>query len=408
MIREALRALWEYRVRAILTLSILAFGITALVGILTSLEALRGYLAQGLGGLGTRAFSLSGGGGARTITIRVGRKKLSTSEGQPLRSWEVEGFLERYRYPGAQISRSLMLAFGTRARYQNRKTPAQIRLFGVDPAYFAIQDLPLREGRSFTALEVAQAAPVVLLGWEVARQLFPETSPLGKWVQIGTHYYRVIGVVGKRGSLFGFNLDTECFVPWTTGQRWGKQVAFTIVVGVPSVEEVPRAMQAARATLRLVRQLRPTQEDTFQVFHGEMLADLVLEMLQTVTLATLGISLLTLLGATLSLTNILLVVVKERTQEIGLRMALGATRSAILRQFLFEAVVIALVGGAGGILLGLGLGNGVAWLIGSRFVMPWEGVLGAVGLITAVGIAAGFQPAREAARLNPVEALRYE
>lgn len=406
MIREALRALWEYRLRAILTLSILAFGITALVGILTSLEALRGFLAQGLGGLGTRAFSVSGSPSG--LTIQVGRKRLLTSQGKPLRSWEVEAFLKRYRYPQAQVSRSLTLAFGAQAHYQSRKTPGQIRLFGVDPTYFAIQELSIKEGRPFTALEVSQAAPVVVLGWEVARQLFPESSPLGKWVQIAGHYYRVVGVVGKRGSLFGFNLDTECFIPWTTGLRKGKQVPFTMVVGVPTVEEVPQAMEATRATLRLVRQLSPTEEDTFQIFRGEMLAEFVLAQLQTVTLATIGISLLTLLGAALSLTNILLVVVKERTQEIGLRMALGATRALILRQFLVEAVVIALVGGMGGIVLGLGLGNAVAWLIGSRFVMPWKWVLVAVGLTTAVGIAAGFQPAREAARLNPVEALRYE
>jgi len=406
VIQEALRALWEYRVRAILTLSILAFGITALVGILTSLEALRGFLAQSLGGLGTRAFSVSGG--PARFTVQVGRKRFNPSQGQPLRSWEVEDFIQRYRYPQAQVSRSLLLAFGTQARYQNRKTPAQVRLFGVDPPYFAIQELSLEAGRSFTALEVDQAAPVIVLGWEVARQLFPASSPLGKWVQVGSHYYRVVGVVEKRGSLFGFNLDTECFLPWTTGRRWNPQASFTMVIGVPTVEEVPQAMQAARATLRLVRQLRPPQEDTFQLFRGEMLADFMLKQLQTIALATVGISLLTLLGATLSLTNILLVVVKERTQEIGLRMALGATRAAILRQFLFEAVVIALVGGAGGIVLGLLLGNGVAWLIGSRFVMPWKWVLIAVGLTGLVGIVAGFQPAREAARLSPVEALRYE
>lgn len=409
MIREALKALWEYRLRAALTLSILAFGITALVGILTSLEALRAFIAHNLAGLGSQAFAISGGGSSITVRIRTRRGKLSLGgEGIPLRLWEAEAFEREFLEPGVQVSRHIPLTFGGRARYKGRKTPAQVRIFGVAPSYFRIQELQLREGRLFTSAEVQRGLPFIVIGYEVAQQLFPNESPLDKWIQVQGRLYKVIGVLKKRGSLFGLSLDWECFVPWTRAFRESQNPTVSLYISAPSVEAVPIVIQKARLTLRNVRHLRPNEEDTFSIIRGEQIADFVIDQLQTVTLATIGISLITLFGAALSLMNILLVVVKERTQEIGLRMALGATRAAIRRQFLTEAVVIAILGGVGGILLGILIGNLVALLIGTTFVMPWKWVLLAVALSAIVGISAGYQPAQEASKLNPVDALRYE
>lgn len=405
MLREALKALWEYRLRAALTLSILAFGITALVGILTVLEALRGFIAKDLAGLGTQAFVLSAG----ELRIGIGRSQISGAAEDPLRSWEVSAFLRRYSYPGARVSRQLVLSSAASASYQGRRLSGQLRVFGVEPSYFAIQELRLAQGRFFSAAETRYALPRIVIGAGVAQQLFPQESPLGKWIRVGGQFYQVVGVLAERGGLFGFSLDVECFVPWTAAQRAGEGTgSLSLYVGVPSVEEVPEAMRVAEGVMRAVRRLPPKAESNFSLFRGEQLAEAVLDQLRIVTLATIGISLVTLFGAMLSLTNILLVVVKERTQEIGLRMALGATRAAILRQFLGEAVVISLLGGAGGIVLGLLIGSLVAMWIGTAFVMPWKWVGLAVVLSGGVGILAGFQPAREAARLNPVEALRYE
>ncbi|MCX8112118.1 MAG: ABC transporter permease [Bacteroidia bacterium] len=409
MIREALKALWEYRLRAILTLSILAFGITALVGILTSMEALRSFIAHNLSGLGSQAFSLSGGGGRFRIVVRVNRRNLiSGGEGVPIRLWEADLFERRFRYPEAQVARHIPLTFGGRARYKGRKTPPQVSISGVTPSYFYIQELRLAKGRYFTSAEVQRQASLIVIGADVAAQLFPDESPLDKWIQVQGRLYRVIGVLNRRGSLFGFSLDWECFVPWSVAFRESKSPAVSLYIKAPSVEAVPQVVQVARTTLRQVRRLRPSEEDNFSITRGEVIADFVLEQIRTVTLATIGISLITLFGAGLSLTNILLVVVKERTQEIGLRMALGATRRAIQWQFLAESVVVAVLGGGGGILLGLVIGNAVALLIGAKFIMPWKWVLLAVGISGSVGILAGYQPAREAAQLNPVDALRYE
>lgn len=405
MLREALKALWEYRLRAALTLSILAFGITALVGILTVLEALRGFIAKDLAGLGTQAFVVSAG----EIQIGIGRGRIVGSAAPPLRTWEINSFLQRYTYPGARVSRQVVLSSAASAHYQNRRISGQLRVFGVEPSYFAIQELRLAQGRFFSETEIRYALPRIVIGANVAQQLFPQESPLGKWIRIGGQFYQVVGVLAVRGGLFGFSLDVECFVPWTVAQRlMGGRESISLYVGVPSVEEVPKAMQVAQGVMRAARRLAPKAEPNFTLFRGEQLAEAVLDQLRIVTLATIGISLVTLFGAMLSLTNILLVVVKERTQEIGLRMALGATRVAILRQFLVEAVVVSVLGGAGGIVLGLLIGNLVAIAIGISFVMPWKWVGLAVGLSGGVGVLAGFQPAREAARLDPVEALRYE
>lgn len=409
MIREALKALWEYRLRAALTLSILAFGITALVGILTSLEALRTFIARNLAGLGSQSFVLSGGGGGLQIQVRTRRGRLTIGgEGIPIRLWEASQFEGRFRYDGARAARHIPLSFGARARYGGRKTPAQVRVFGVDPDYFRVQELRLSAGRFFTATEVQRDLPLIIIGADVAAQLFPGESPIDRWIEVQGRLYRVVGVLGRRGSLFGFSLDWECFVPWTRALRESNAPTVSLYISAPSVEVVPAVMEHARLTMREVRRLRAGEEDTFTLTRGEQLADFVLEQLRTVTLATIGISLITLFGAALSLTNILLVVVKERTHEIGLRMALGATRAAIRRQFLTEAIVVAVLGGAGGILLGLVIGNLVSLLIGSTFVMPWKWVLLSVLLSGIVGIIAGYQPAQEASRLNPVDALRYE
>ncbi|MCS6894912.1 MAG: ABC transporter permease [Bacteroidia bacterium] len=408
MIREALKALWEYRLRAALTLSILAFGTTALVGILTSLEALRTFIARNLAGLGSQAFSISGGGGFQ-IRIRTSRGRLSMGgEGNPIHLWEVRQFEQLFSYPGARISRHIPVNFSAQAMYGRRKTPAQVRIVGVDPSYFRIQELSLAEGRFFSSSEVLHHQPVIVLGDNVATQLFTDESPLGKWVIIQGQLYRVVGVLSRRGSLFGFSLDWECFIPWTVAQNHSRSLTVSLYIGAPSVEKVPDVIQAARLAMRTVRRLRPSEQDSFSIIQGEQLADFVLDQIRIVTLATIGISLITLLGAALSLMNILLVIVKERTHEIGLRMALGATRLMIRWQFLTESIVIALIGGAGGILLGLLIGNLVSVLIGSTFVMPWRWVLLSVLLSGIVGILAGYQPALEASRLHPVDALRYE
>ncbi len=407
MIREALKALWEYRIRAILTLSILAFGITALVGILTALEALRTFIATRLVGLGSQAFLINSS--SEPITGRRGGSVfIRFGAPESFRWWEVQQFLMMYRFPGAQVSPAVSAALSARASYRSEKTPARLRLLGVAPSYFAIQQIFLEQGRFFTPVEVAQHRPVVVLGSSIAQLLFPRESPLDKEVLMAGRYFKVIGVLRSRGSLFGFNLDEECFIPWTTAWFISNSPGADFYVGVESITDMDAAMVEARRVLRFIRHLSPRMPDNFSFLRGEQVADLLLDLLKTLTTATIGISLITLLGATLSFTNILLVIVKERTQEIGLRMALGASRQRIAWQFLSEAIVIALLGGGAGILLGVLIGNVVAWLLGAKFVMPWKWVGMAIALTTIVGVIAGYRPAQEAARQNPVDALRYE
>ncbi len=407
MIREALRSLLEYRTRALLTLSILAFGITALVGILTALDALRVFTATRLAGLGSQAFMISSGSEPRAQKTGSG-VRIRWRSSESFAWWEMARFAAQYDYPGAAVSPAVQAGAFIRAYYRGRKTPERLRLLGVDASYPRIQQLGLSKGRFFTTLEVRKAQDVIVLGAAVAATLFPETDPLGQEVLMQGRYFRVVGVLAVRGSLFGFNLDEECYIPWTTARRLSRAGGGTLYVGVSKADEIPAAVEKARQVLRSLRRLPPIAEDNFTFLRGEQLADLLLKLLSTISTATLAISLITLFGATLSFTNILLVIVKERTQEIGLRMALGATHRRIAWQFLSEAIVIALIGGLGGIGLGIVIGNGVALLLGSSFVMPWRWVLLSIALTTLVGLIAGYRPAQEAARLSPVDALRYE
>ncbi|MCS7162784.1 MAG: ABC transporter permease [Bacteroidia bacterium] len=403
MIKEALKALWEYRVRAILTLSILVFGIVALVGIFTVLEALKGFIVKTTFG-NPRVFFIQGG----EVGMQIGSARRVLSRGAGLKPHEAKEFVASYRYPGAQAARLIEVFGAFRAVFGRRHTPPKVRLQGLDGAYLTMQGLRVVEGRYFAPLELQLGKPVAIIGHSLARQLFPHGSAVGRWIQVGSQAYLVVGVLEREGGAFGQTRDWHCYVPCRTVEGRSSRQEILLAVQAPTLDHIQPAMKEARRLLRQIRRLHPKKEDSFAVIYAELLLNFLAEQVRTITAVTVGVSSITLLGAILSLMNVLLVIVKERTAEIGLRMAVGATRRAIYWQFLSEAVVIAVLGGAIGIGMGVLAGNGIALLIGAEAVLPWRWIGLAVGVSVLVGVLAGLQPAHEAARLQPVEALRYE
>ncbi|MEN2992620.1 MAG: ABC transporter permease [Bacteroidia bacterium] len=403
MIREALKALWEYRVRAILTLSILVFGLVALVGIFTVLEALKGFIVKTTFG-SPKVFFIQGG----RVGMQIGSARRVLSQGPALKPHEAKAFVASYRYPGAQAAQLIEVSGTFRAVFGRRRTPPKVRLQGINGTYLAMQGLRVVEGRHFAPVELQLGKPVAIIGHSLARQLFPHESAVGRWIQVGQQAYLVVGVLEREGGAFGQTRDWHCYVPCRTleGRSSGQDIL--LAVEAPTLGHMQPAMKEARRLLRQIRRLHPKQEDTFAIIYAELLLNFLAEQIRTITAVTVGVSSITLLGAVLSLMNVLLVIVKERTAEIGLRLAVGATRRAIYWQFLSEAVVIAVLGGAIGIGMGVLAGNGIARLIGAEAVLPWQWIGLAVGVSVLVGVLAGLQPAHEAARLQPVEALRYE
>ena len=287
-------------------------------------------------------------------------------------------------------------------------------VFGVTPEYFALRSWDLESGDLFGSEELRTYARVALVGQTVADNLFPEADPIGKIVRVRNSPYTVIGVLGKKGQSFdGRDQNDNIFVPLTTARQ--QLIRSTIPGSVSMImaqAKDPAALSDAEVEmnqlLRLRHRLREGQEDDFTVRNLTAMAETAALATRTMSLMLGAIASISLLVGGIGIMNIMLVSVTERTREIGIRMALGARRRDVLLQFLTEAIVLSIVGGALGVLLGVGGG----WLAAEAAQMPVEitpasiGV--AFGFATAIGIFFGFYPAQKAAKLKPVEALRYE
>ncbi|MDR4988735.1 MAG: FtsX-like permease family protein, partial [Bacteroidales bacterium] len=246
---------------------------------------------------------------------------------------------------------------------------------------------------------------------DVANTLFPgDTDPLGEIVSIANRRYQVIGVLKRQGAGLGFSEDLNCIIPYmTVRQDFSRpNMNYTIDVSTFDIETLDEAIAEATGLFRIIRGSRLGEPNSFDIAKSDNIAQALIENIRFITLAATIIGLITLVGAAIGLMNIMLVSVTERTQEIGIRKALGATRKVIKQQFLSEAIVICQIGGLVGIVLGILAGNGISVLIGNKFIVPWVWVISGVVLCFIVGVIAGYYPAAKASRLDPIESLRYE
>jgi putative ABC transport system permease protein len=286
---------------------------------------------------------------------------------------------------------------------------------GTAPEYFSIRDWPMKLGSSFTQPDVDIAAKLVVIGQTVADKLFgANANPVGRAIRIRNMPFRVVGVAAKKGqSATGQDYDDAAFVPFTTfAQRvqggLAKFLQGTVLVRATSAENTSRAEREITAVLRDRHKIPPDRDDDFQIRNLTDIAGAQEEGTQTMTLLLASVAAISLVVGGIGIMNIMLVAVTERTREIGLRMAVGATPEHILAQFLVEAVSLSLVGG----LVGVGAGIGISRLIAAAF--SWTTLIQphviavAVGFSAAVGIAFGIYPAMQASKLDPIEALRFE
>jgi putative ABC transport system permease protein len=297
-------------------------------------------------------------------------------------------------------------------KFANEKTNPTVLVFGVDQDFIPVRGYDIEAGRDFTASEHEHGANKAILGMELVNILFdknPERA-INQVISIGNLKFRVVGVLKSRGASMSQSADRRILIPLLTEKNhYGyTDKNYDIIVGVQNAVDIDDAISTAIATLRPIRKLTVGEENDFEMFKSEGLLEVLKENTVKIRMATIAIGLITLLGAAIGLMNIMLVSVTERTQEIGITKALGATRRNILTQFLIEAIIICQMGGIVGILLGVGIGNIVAQLIGGKFLMPWAWIL--LGIVTCmiVGLVSGLYPALKAARLDPIEALRYE
>ncbi len=405
-IKLALRVIRANILRTILTLSIIMFGITALIGILTATEGIKTKMLTSFSEMGSNTFGIKNEG---LVRRRGGPRRRRKMENPPITLQQVNSFKKNYEYP-AVISVSEMANDIAIVKYQSKKTNPNVRVIAVDENYLKVSGQAIAEGRNFSKAEIESGSDVILLGKDVAEKIFePGDTAIGKLVSIGSKKFKTVGMLASKGASMVSN-DNQVLIP-VLNARYSfpdNTVSYILNVMVSNPEELDLAIDEATGVLRAVRHLRVNDENDFDIAKSERLADQILDQLKYVKIATVVIGILTLIGAGIGLMNIMLVSVNERTREIGISKAIGATKRVIRIQFLTEAVVICQIGGIAGIILGIGMGNVVGIFLQTGFIFPYVWVFSGWAFTFLVGLAAGIYPAIRASELDPVEALRYE
>ena len=397
--RIALKALGRNKMRTALTMLGMIIGVGAVITMVALGTGAQASMEEQIKSTGTNMITVSAGN-VTTGGVRMGEgnsSRLMPADAAALRAlpdvqWLTEG-----------VSSRLQLIAG------NQNTNTQVQGTNVD--WPLIKAWPMKYGQFFTEQDVQAAAKVVVLGSNVAELLFPEQDPTGENLRVRNHVFKVIGVFSSKGaSSGGQNQDDQVFVPYTTVQKkiQGIQHLNNITVSTYSADGIAQAAESIRVAMRVQHDIGPGEEDDFRVQTLEDMVAFRTQQTSTMTSLLAGIAAVSLMVGGIGIMNIMLVSVTERTREIGLRMAIGARGSDVLMQFLVEAVVISMVGGALGIAMGYGIAEFVKWYQNWPAVVPIDAIVTAVGFAGCVGVFFGFYPARKAAGLDPIEALRFE
>jgi putative ABC transport system permease protein len=394
------------KLRAIITMLIISIGIMALVGILSAIDAIKNGINSNFTNMGANTFTIRN---AET-NIRVGRKGRKAKAYRAITFKEAQKFKNDFNYP-VLTSVSTMASFSARLKYEDKKTNPNIQVIGGDENYLATAGYELEKGRSFSPTEIEGSTHITILGKDVEKALFGNKgNALDKFVKVGAGRYKVIGIMRPKGNSAGFGGDKVCIVPLTNARQYfGKQdMSFTINVLVNNAFLVDILLHEARGEFRKIRKISVTGQEDFDIVKSNSLANLLIGSLKNITLGATIIGLITLLGAAIGLMNIMLVSVTERTTEIGIRKAMGATQKIIRNQFLIESVVICVMGGLIGILFGIIMGNAISVALDTGFFIPWFWIITGVIICIVVGLLSGYIPAKRASELDPIESLRFE
>ena len=408
------------RLRSAITVVIIALGIFALILIITAIQAASNSLTSSFSTMGANAFSLRFKdrnihiGGRRnnaSKTTKTALKSKNSNTGKPITYEEAKAFKDRYLFP-AKVSLALRGPSAVVVNNDRKKTNPDVNVLGGDENYVELNGYTIAYGRNFTAPEIETWRSFCMLGSAVAQKLYPNKpeSAVDKVVSVDHVPYRVIAVLEDKGSSAFFNTSKIVITSYNNIRRLysTQNTSFIIVIMVNDIKFIDAAIGEARGTFRPVRKLDVKEDDNFFVDKSDSIAQTLLTNLGFLEKGTVGIAFITLIGAAIGLMNIMLVAVNERTREIGLAKALGCTSKAIRAQFLWESILISLMGAVAGIIAGILLGNVVALLLKTGFVVPWGWVISGIFVCSFVGLVAGLYPAHKASKLDPIVALRYE
>jgi putative ABC transport system permease protein len=401
IIRIAMRALARNKLRSILTMLGIIIGVGAVIAMVSVGQGAQQQAQQQIAAMGSNMLFVQSG------TVNRGGMRMGWGATKTLIYDDMVAILRecpsvKAAAPGSQASAQVVFGNDNWATTIN----------GTEPQYFDIRSWPMAEGSSFAQDDVSMAANVAVIGETVRKNLFGATDPIGETVRINNLPFKVVGLLTPKGTsaAMGQDQDDIILVPITTLQKkiTGQDWLRWIMVSAVSKDASYTAQQQITALLRDRHRIRSAQDDDFFVRNLADMADLADQNARLFTILLGSIASISLLVGGIGIMNIMLVSVTERTREIGIRMAIGATEGDVQQQFLIEAVVLSIVGGAAGILSGMGASYLITQTLGWPVLVSPTAIFAAVLFSMAVGVFFGFYPARKAARLDPIEALRYE
>lgn len=405
-IRIALGSIKTQLLRTILTVLIIAIGITALVGILTVVAALENTISTDFASMGANTFNINQ---YENETRRQGGEERKIIN--PIISYpEAVAFKNKFKYPFTETSLSFTATSTAEVKYGAVKTDPENKIVGVDEFFYTNSGLETSSGRNFTGFDIQNNAYVCIVGSDFEKSLLKDVNPIDKIISIRGARFRVIGVLKEKGATFGNKQDLRVLIPIQVARSLftAPNINYTMSVMVSKKELLDQAIDNATSTMRRVRKLSPVKDNNFGVVRSDDLINRILGITKYLGLASWLIGIITVLGSSIALMNIMIVSVTERTREIGVRKALGAKKTTIAVQFFIETLLIGQLGGLAGIIFGILIGFGIATAMSFDFIIPWGAIMAAFITSFIVAIVSGLYPAVKAAVLDPIEALRYE
>ncbi|MDZ4700136.1 MAG: ABC transporter permease [Rhodothermales bacterium] len=402
--RMAIDALRANKTRSFLTLVGMIIGVFAIIVSVTAVEVIDVYFKDSMQFLGSSTFNVT-----RYPQIRVDGGRRDERNRPNLSYEQIERLSSLMELP-VTVSVIEDFHFGA-VRYGSRETEPNLVLLGGDQNFLGNFSYELEQGRFLTEQDVQYARGVAVIGKPLADELFPSETPLGKSIRMDGHRYEVVGVLAEKGSFLGFSQDNRIVTPITrlftlygsTDRNIG-----SVSLRVQDPVLLNAAMEEAIGRMRAIRKVPPGEENNFEIATNDTFQGFFDAFTGVLRVGGAGIGLISLFAAGIGIMNIMLVSVTERTREIGIRKSIGARRKDIMRQFLLEAFFLCQIGGLIGILLGALVGNGVALYFDIRAVFPWDWAIIGIVMVTFISLIFGGFPAYKAARLDPIDSLRYE